>query len=159
MHRVIRDHLEEVLAEQNKECNPRDVSHINDCEECRSEVEAMRAHARLLRDLRAEAEPCPGFYARVMERIETQGAASIWSVFSDSPFGRRIAVVSMALVVLAGLFLYTAESAPEQTASNPTVQFMSGQLPDEDQSGQVLSQSGVPDRDSVLVNLVTYREQ
>lgn len=160
MHRVIRDHLEEVLAGSRKECDPGAVSHIDECEECRGEVEAMRAQARLLRELRAAAEPRPGFYARVMERIETQGAAaSIWSVFSDSPFGRSIAVASMALMLLASIFLYTSAAMSEQTAANPTVQFISGELPDEGQSGQVLTQSGVPDRDAVLVNLVTYREQ
>lgn len=158
MHRVIRDHLEEVLAE-TQQCEPRAVSHISQCEQCRSEVEGMRAQARLLRELRANAEPRAGFYARVMERIETQGAASIWNVFSDSPFGRRIAAASMALLLLAGIFLYTSSIAPDQTATNPTVQFISGQLPDEDQSQQVLTSPGAPDRDAVLVNLVTYQEQ
>ena len=160
MHRVIQDHLEEILSEpQSTECDPQVVSHINECEECRSEVEGMRAQSSLLRELRTAAEPRPGFYARVMERIESQGAVSIWNVFSDSPFGRRIAVVSMALVLLAGLFLYSFEPASQQAAANPTVQFIVGQPQDEDQSGQVLRPSGAPDRNAVLVNLVTYQEQ
>ncbi|HUA86105.1 MAG TPA: hypothetical protein VMB85_19750 [Bryobacteraceae bacterium] len=158
MHRVIRDHLEEVLADA-QQCDPRAVSHINECEQCRGEVQAMRAQARLLRELRTNAEPRAGFYARVMERIEAQGAASIWNVFSESPFGRRIAAASMALLLLAGIFLYTSSSAPDATAASPTVQFISGQLPDEDQSQQVLTAPGAPDRDAVLVNLVTYQEQ
>lgn len=159
MHRVIRDHLEEILAESQTECDPRALSHINHCQECRAEVEAMRTQSRMLRELRGSAEPRPGFYARVMERIETHGAASIWSVFSESPFGRRLAAASMALVVLTGIYLYTSAFVPEQTATNPTVQFISGQLPGEDQSDQVLRPAGAPNRDAVLVNLVTYREQ
>jgi anti-sigma factor RsiW len=169
MHRVIQDHLEEVLAEtQSSECDPRACSelvrsHLKDCEECRGEVDEMLAQARVLREMRASpeqtgAEPRPGFYARVMERIEAEGAISIWNVFSESPFGRRIAVASMALVVLAGVFLYAFEPATDQAAGNPTVEFISGQLPDS-QPVPALKPSGQPDRDAVLVNLVTYQEQ
>lgn len=156
MHRMIRDHLEQVLADSHaSESDSPVAAHIQECEECRGELEAMLEQARLLRELRAEAEPRPGFYARVMERIERQGPGSIWSVFSESAFGRRIAVASMALALLAGVYLYTSE----QSASNPTVEFVAGALPGEDQPALVMAPSGVPDRDTVLVNLVTYREQ
>lgn len=159
MHRVIRDHLEQILAESQAECDPGPVAHLNDCQECRSEVQAMRIQARMIRGLRTAAEPRAGFYARVLERIEAQRGGSIWNVFSDSPFGRRIAAASLALALLAGLFLYTSASAQDQAAANPTVEFISGQLPDSDQSQRVLDTSGAPDRDAVLVNLVTYQEQ
>jgi predicted anti-sigma-YlaC factor YlaD len=153
MHRVIQDHLEQVLAEsQVRECD----SHLDQCDECRGEIEAMRQQARLLRELRTETEPRPGFYARVMERIEAQRPISIWNVFSDSPFGRRIAVASMALALLAGVYLVTSEQMAEQ--NNPTVQFLSDKLADEGQPS-VIMKSGQPNRDAVLVNLVTYREQ
>ncbi len=157
MHRVIQDHLEQVLAESHVQaCD----AHLDQCGECRGEVEAMRKQARLLRELKAEAEPKPGFYARLMERIEAQRPASIWSVFSDSPFGRRIAVASMALALLAGVYLVTSEQMAEQNiAVNPTVQFLSDGLPGEGQPGMTTMTSGLPDRDAVLVNLVTYREQ
>lgn len=153
MHRVIQDHLEQVLAESHvQECD----SHLDQCVECRGEVEAMRKQARLLRELKTEAEPRPGFYARVMERIEAQRPISIWNVFSDSPFGRRIAVASMALALLAGVYLVTSEQMAEQNA--PTIQFLSDRLPDEGQPGMMVK-SGQPNRDAVLMNLVTYREQ
>ena len=156
MHRVIRDNLEQVLGKSHiEECGSQVASHLHECQECRGEVDAMLAHARLLQELRADAEPRPGFYARVMERIEKQTPASIWNILSESPFGQRIAVASLALALLAGVFLYTADRAPEQSAANPTLQFMPG----EDQSAQVLTKSGLPDRDTVFVNLVTYREQ
>jgi len=157
MHRVIRDHLEEVLAEAPG-AGPK--QHLEDCEECRTEVSQMREQARLLRALRsaAEAEPRAGFYARVMDRIEAQGAGSIWNVFSDSPFGRRIAVASMALAVAIGLYLFSAEQQERGTVAQP-VQFVAGTLPGEDQPGLDLTQRGAPDRGAVLVNLVTYQEQ
>src|SRR5713226_10383404 len=120
MHRLIRDNLERVLAESNckgqaaghysSEQLPRE-QHLAECAECSDEVAAMREQAALLRELRApdEIEPRGGFYARVMERIEAQGAGSIWNLFFESPFGRRIAVASMALAVLLAIFLVSSE--------------------------------------------------
>jgi hypothetical protein len=162
MHRVIRDRLEEVLAAQPGNSLTRQdlTKHLDDCEECRGEIVRMQEQARLLRNLRSaeEAEPRAGFYARVMERIEKQGPGSIWNVFSESPFGRRIAVASMALALAIGVYLFTAEQ-PGPGAINHPIEFVSGTLPAEDQPGMVLTSSGAPDRDAVLVNLVTYREQ
>jgi len=151
MHRLIRDHLEVVLAASRADDlevqNP-EAGHLEQCEECRSEIEAMREQAGTLRELRADVEPQPGFYARVMERIDSQGL-SIWSAVFDSPFGRRIAVASMALALILGLYLITSEKMAEHTIA----------VVAEDQPGMVLTASGPPDRDAVLVNLVTYREQ
>jgi predicted anti-sigma-YlaC factor YlaD len=155
MHRVIQDRLEDVLAESHVEAC---AAHLAECGECRNEVEAMRSQARLLRALKAEAEPRPGFYARVMERIEAQGPRSIWNVFSDSPFGRRIAVASMALALLGGLYLVTSEQMADQNLTGrPKVQFLSEKL-GEGEPGMATA-TGRPDREAVLVNLVTYREQ
>ena len=81
MHRLIQDHLEEVLAESNGEELGLAAKHLAECSECREEVSILRGHATMLRTLRAGDEnlaPRPGFYARVMERIESQ-PASIWS--------------------------------------------------------------------------------
>lgn len=155
MHRVIRDHLEEVLAEAPG--NGPAKQHLNDCEECREEVSRMRQQARLLRTLcpPSDVEPRAGFYARVMERIETQGPGSIWSVFSDSPFGRRIAVASMALALAIGAYMFSTEQP--QPASQP-IEFVSSTLAGEDQPGLDLTQRA-PDRAAVLVDLVTYQEQ
>jgi predicted anti-sigma-YlaC factor YlaD len=163
MHRLIQDHLEEVLAESKCCCSDAAREHLEECEECRSQVAAMENHAALLRSLRtpvdapeAEITPRPGFYARVMERIEAQGARSIWQLFFESTFGRRIAIASMAFAVLLSVYLVSLETTEELpvTATAP-MQL----LPGEDQPGMVISKAGVPDKDSVLVNLVTYREQ
>jgi hypothetical protein len=168
MHRVIRDHLEQVLADSHAPSGGGDTQvsqdhqlHLEQCEDCRGEIEAMRRHALALRELRSDAEPRPGFYARVMERIEAQRAVSIWNVFSESPFGRNLAVASMALAVLLGVYLLTSERLTDQNAN--LVQMISATLPGEDQPASnvrfVPGSSAVPDRDAVLVNLVTYREQ
>jgi hypothetical protein len=144
MHRSIQDRLEEVLAGSRDGGSSEFDEHLKGCAECSSEVEAMREQARSLRTLRSDAEPRPGFYARVMDRIEAEGPGSIWNVFMDSAFGRRIAVAAMALALLLGIYVVTAE---QQEHSGITV------------SADVWNQAGAPDRDAVLVNLVTYREQ
>jgi predicted anti-sigma-YlaC factor YlaD len=155
MHGLIRGRLEEVLEQTKPDAG--DLAHLEECGECRAEVAAMREQAALLRELRAPAdvEPRPGFYARVMERIEAQGAVSIWNLFFESPFGRRIAVAAMALALLMGVYLITAERMEEQLSAGQAVQSIVG----EDQPGSVLIPSGAADPDSVLVNLVTYQEQ
>jgi predicted anti-sigma-YlaC factor YlaD len=140
MHRVIQDHLEEVLSESS----PMATAHLAECEECRAEIAAMRRHTVVLRSLRApEVEPRPGFYARVMERIEAQRPISIWKLFFESNIGRRVALASMSLAFLFSIYLVSSERfAPQPVSVEPSM----------------ISAAGLPDKDTVLVNLVTYRE-
>ena len=84
-----------------------------------------------------------------MERIENEGPASIWNVFIESTFGRRIAMASMALAILLGVYVVTVEQRDHSTVLSIN----------SDDPGLVWNQPGTPDRDAVLVNLVTYREQ
>jgi predicted anti-sigma-YlaC factor YlaD len=152
MHREVRDHLEDILAGTGSVTKDRLLrdSHLDECVECRDAVAAMLEQQRLLRSLRPpeEAEPRAGFYARVIERIESQGAASIWSLFFDSPVGRGLAMASMVLALSLGAYLVSSEHRAEvETGQVLTVPDSGGML------------TGAPDRDAVLVNLVTYREQ
>src|SRR5258708_739414 len=158
MHRVIRDHLEEILADSQPNRQQDYQLHLENCEDCRDQIAAMRKHSAAMRELRSDADPRPGFYARVMERIETQRPGSIWKVFSDSPFGRRIAIASMALAALLGIYLVTTEQYVDPSSMNSD-QMISATLPGEDQPAMVLGSNEAPNRDAVLVNLVTYREQ
>jgi hypothetical protein len=118
---------------------------------------------RLLAVLKAPEDVCPapGFYARVMDRIETQRGTSIWSVFLEPIFGRRLAMASGVLMLLLGAALFVPGSEVEDglmgkgslmavTGENqpaPVVSFDSIGMDDRDQ-----------DKDAVLVNLVTYQE-
>jgi hypothetical protein len=151
MHRVIQDHLEEVLAGST---SSQAAAHLAGCGECRDEVSAMRRQASTLHALRApEAEtlaPRPGFYARVMERIEAQRPISIWQLFFDSAFGRRIAIASMAMALLFSVYLVSSERSEQPVIIG---------LTELDHPGMTLAQAGPPDKDTVLINLVTYREQ
>ena len=109
MHRSTRDHLESLLAGAG-ERTPE--GHLSSCQACSSAVDAMRAQAVLLRSLRTpeEAEPAPGFYARVMQRIEERAKDSIWAVFVYSPFGKRLAYASLTIAVLLGSYVVAQES-------------------------------------------------
>jgi len=158
MHRLVRDHIEEVVAGVE---GASVAEHLKACAECRSDVMTMREHSAALRELRApdDFEPRPGFYARVMERIEAQGAGSIWSLFIESAFGRRIAVASLALALLLGMYVISSERAADQ----PIVagQQQPAMVLGEDAPGRVITEmSGKQSSDDdVLVNLVTYQEQ
>lgn len=164
MHRLVRENLEEVLGGAESAA----TRHLAECTDCRDEVAAMRKQAALLRTLRTpaeEVEPRPGFYARVLERIEAQAPASIWSLF-ESVFGRRIAVASLALAVLLSVYLVSTDQQEPEFAYSYS-QEAAEVLPVPVPTGQFVAlhdQAGVmpfdePDEDAVLVNLVTYREQ
>ena len=164
MHPVMRDQLEKALAGTPDQAAER---HLAECPECSAEFEFMKEHAEALRLLQApvELEPRAGFYARVMERIEAEGA-SIWDLFFESAFGRRIAIASLALALLLGVYLISAErSDASVVATSDQAVELSGPALDSTMQVPLQVQSvglgdlTTPDQDSVLVNLVTYREQ
>lgn|SRR6516165_3010185 len=156
MHRRVRDHIESVIAGSELEASCR--RHLEECRKCREQVAAMREQADLFRSLSAppEVEPRAGFYARVVERIETQTPASIWSLFFDSAFARRVALASVTFTLLIGIYLVSSERMADQTVviATPADWVSPGDMPTVRQSA-----ASLPDRDAVLVNLVTYREQ
>ncbi len=166
MHREIRDHIEDVLTGSTQA-----PEHLSQCDECRSEIQGMQKQTELLRDLRApeafSADLRPGFYARVMERIEAEGPISIWNLFIESGFGRRIAVASFALALLIGVYLVTSErSAQDSNIALETQQATASQtlVAGEDAPAREItqvdqSQTDQSSEDAVLANLVTYREQ
>jgi|SRR5215471_3907291 len=155
MHRQMRDKIDSVLAGA---LEPPLKEHLEQCAECSQEAAGMREHAALLQTLHspAEVEPRPGFYARVMERIEAQRPISIWNLFFESAVGRRLAMASMAFALLMGIYLVSSERSADQTiVINGQVSGQPEWMLSEDMANPGIA----PDRDAVLVNLVTYREQ
>lgn len=164
MHRLIEEHLEDILSGAGlPEAHPA-RRHLNGCAECRSEVELYSEQSALLRSLRApqEIEPRPGFYARVWERIEAQRPASIWDVFAASVMGRGLAMASLALMVAMSAFLFTTESRPQTFGAGTTFQILPGRdFPEEVLAVPALDSFTAADsqRGAVLVSLATYRER
>lgn len=113
MHGSIRGRLEDLLRAESSAGSHEGLSeHLASCVECSAELAAMKTQAAMLKKLRApeELEPAPGFYARVLQRIEERGDRSIWSVFIESPFGRRLAYASLTVALVLGSYVVTQES-------------------------------------------------
>ena len=66
--------------------------------------------ASMLRELRPPEDNgsgAPGFYDRLMDRIEEQRRIPFWSVFLQPPFGRRLAFASLMWLALLGSYFVT----------------------------------------------------
>jgi len=134
-------------------------AHLEACEECSSELRLFQAQSKMLRSLQCDAdiEPRAGFYARVMERIEARGPASIWTLLLEPSFGRRLALASATLVVLLGTYLVTTEPGENTMASNPVTIAYDATASQVDVAAGADAQQQ-RQRDAVLVNLASYHE-
>ena len=157
MHEPIKDSLEEYLNGCREKVPQEFHAHLRSCEVCASELKLLEMHSGLLRTLRhgEDPEPRAGFYARVMDRIESDSPSSIWSVFLQPRFGRRLAIASAALVLLLTTYLVTTEpGGPEFAPSTAAVIT--------DTSSDFAGEQDTPlqqqERDAVLVNLASYHE-
>src|SRR5262249_52878048 len=145
MHRPMEEGLESYLAGRPE---AQFVEHVAQCAECREMVMRMEEQAKLLRVLKgpAEIEPAPGFYGRVMDRIETQREFSIWGVFLEPLFARRLIYASAALTVLLGVFLFTSPKDDDDRFGPSTPEM-------------ILAEDAPPPQPNVvLVQLTTYEE-
>jgi predicted anti-sigma-YlaC factor YlaD len=128
------------------------TTHIAGCPECRAMVEAMGEQAGMVRTLKPEQElePAPGFYARVMERIEAQAAGSFWAVFLEPFFARRFMYASLALMMVMVVAAASVNSETDVHATVPVEMVTEVSLPDSAVFG------GQSERDVVLVNLASF---
>lgn len=118
MHGSIRNSVENLLAAKKAVAHqdglqPEDVlDHLSSCDDCLFELETMKQQAELFRSLRAseELEPAPGFYGRVLQRIEDRTPTSIWSVLVYSSFGKRLMYGSLSAALILGTYVVTQES-------------------------------------------------
>ena len=72
----------------------------------------MHAQADLFAVLRSpsDLEPAPGFYSRVLQRIEERTKDSIWSVFVDSSVSKRLVYASLTIAFALGTYVVTEET-------------------------------------------------
>ncbi len=160
MHRSTRDQLEGLLTgelRQEAPCKGAEQgeaaaeSHLRECAECASELRAIREQAQFVRTLRAsgDLEPAPGFYARVLQRIEQRAKRSIWYGLVYSPVGKRLAYASLSLALALGLYVIAAEQMDRPVVTKPTIA---------QQNAPEVSGAGTPteQRDAVLVNFASY---
>ena len=161
MHEPIRENLEEFLKGSARQVPQEFQAHLEACGACAAELRSLETQSKMLQSLRCDGdvEPRAGFYARVMERIEARGPASIWTLLLEPSFGRRLALASATLVVLLGTYLVTSESGynsnDNSIASNPVVYDATPSRVDVAGSDTLQQQR---QRDAVLVNLASYHE-
>lgn len=150
MHQPVRDGIEAYLAGKP---DAGLLSHLEACLECREMVTQLVSQSQLIRSLRCPdpLDPPPGFYARVMDRIDAEGGSSIWSVFLEPFFARRLMYASAVLTLLLGLFLFTSPKEDFSAHSMPE-QFLVEEAP----AAQLVDSE--QDRNTVLVQLTTYQE-
>jgi hypothetical protein len=155
MHQPIRDNLEDYLKGSAPKVPQGFHAHLVACEECASELRLLEAQANMLRSLRSDSDvgPSPGFYARVMQRVEEQAPVSIWSIFLQPSFGRRLAIASATLVVLLGTYLITTEPGDQSIAVAPAVVTTAPEM-----GGVQDSSLQQQRRDAVLVDLASFHE-
>jgi hypothetical protein len=155
MHQLIKDHLEDYLRDPVCREIPQDFHiHLASCAACAQETNLLGSQSRLLRGALqvTDAEPAPGFYARVLSRIEEREDDSIWAALLEPAFGRRLAIACGTLALLLGTYLASTERAEHLPVP-------SGVVMSEDRGAAVEGGTVQPSqRDAVLVNLVTYRE-
>jgi predicted anti-sigma-YlaC factor YlaD len=152
MHGSIRDRLEDLLAAKPSAVGQQSLTdHLSGCAECSEELESMRKQAALLSTLRAPEDigPAPGFYARVMQRIEERTKESIWAVFIYSPFGKRLAFASLAIALILGTYVVTEETRDGHLG---TERLIAQQIHDDP---PVVIGSAAQQRDAVLENFAS----
>lgn len=156
MHQPIQEGLEDYLSGDTASPRYREFeAHLSVCPACRNEVAPLRDHALLIRTLRAprEEEPAPGFYARVMDRIETQVRPSFWADFLEPAFARRLMYSSAVLLLLLGGFLFSAGAPAVDTATSAPEAIFAA-----DEKGPDFGANPEHDRETVLVSLASYSE-
>lgn len=163
MHESIKGNLEDYLNGCRDRIPKEFHVHLRACEGCASELKLLEQQSEMLRVLRPaeELDPPAGFYARVMERIDDQRGSSIWSVFLEPRFGRRLAVASAALILLLATYLVTTEPGGLELTPQSAVVLTSDPGADalvEDATIQQDTQAQQQQRNAVLVDLASYHE-
>lgn len=154
MHEPVIGRLEEYLGGNGPIAEVEE--HLKSCAECRREVEGMKLQSALFQSLRAprEIDPPPAFYARVMQQIEIQAKPSVWSVFGESIFAKRLAYASATALLLMGSLLYTSSTEQTPLAAEAPEYILAGEV----NPTPVSMDDAERGRDVVLATLATYEQ-
>jgi anti-sigma factor RsiW len=151
MHAAVVESLEDYLSESLEPAERQRIeAHLKQCEQCREEIAAMQDVSLLFADLRSgeSVEAAPGFYARVMQRVEDRRPApSIAELFARNLiFGRRLALSCLLTLAVLGSYLVSRETryAPEPSPEAVMAQQDSPAF------------GSAPGHDAMLVTLTAY---
>lgn len=124
----------------------------------------MTQHSALLRSLRSpeSVEPFPGFYARVMDRVQTQAKPSAWALFGESMFAKRMAIASLTfMLLLSAAFLANPPGEVHAPAFSPEAIIATSPeaiMAAEQEEPMPLGTDQQRDREAILVQLATYSD-
>jgi anti-sigma factor RsiW len=126
MHAAVMEGLEDYLSGSlNPAGRKRIEAHLEQCEMCREEVTAMEEASLLFQEMRSGEAigASPGFYARIMDRVEEQKPApSLANLFAfDLAIGRRLAFASLLTLAVLGSYLVSRETGYSGSPSPVTV--------------------------------------
>ena len=154
MHEPVIQSLEEIL--RGGALRGEAEAHLTGCRACREEVSAMKMQNELFGAFRSPADvtPAPGFYARVMDRIENQARPSVWSLFEESLFAKRLAYASLSLVLVLGTYVISSARSEQAVAVNAPEAILAA----EDSQQQLNSSDVNRARETTLVTLASYQE-
>jgi anti-sigma factor RsiW len=162
MDRRIEDHLEEYLRGT---LGPRDKAEFERAlaeadPEMQSLIQQMTSQSDWIREAFRVPEimdPAPGFYARVMDRVEQQSTGSIWSAFVDPRFFWRLAFASATMLLLL-TFAIATSGLPEPVVAETVVLQPDVELARE--PAPILDVTSVSNgsRERVLVDLATFEQ-
>ncbi len=157
MHRIIEDHLEEVLS-GTLPSGHQVYAHLKECGDCREITEAMQAQNDLFHAFRSttEVEPHAGFYARVLERIEMQRPISIWALFTNTVIGRNLATASLAVAMVMGAYMVTSEQEDPRLFAAQSAVEMDPLYPGAGFTNEVMN-ANASNSGAVLMSLVSYQ--
>ena len=145
MHAVIINDLEEYLSGSlPPSALDRFQAHLETCGSCRREIDSMREASGWLRALKSTQapEPSPGFTARVLRNLAAKPAPTLWSIFGDFGFGRRVVFASLLTMAVLGTVLVSREESYEPAPPTPEA-VMAADL-------------GSPDASQMLATLANY---
>jgi hypothetical protein len=155
MHEPLKGRIEDYLHGGSH--MPDVEQHLANCPSCSAEAAGMKQQSEMFKSLKPteEFELDAGFYARVMNRIETQAKPSIWNIFGESIFAKRLAYASLTFAVLLGTYFVSSTSTNEdQQFANSSPEVLMSNDPHPTEVGT----DPQKDREAVLVNLATYEE-
>lgn len=126
-------------------------SHLAVCGVCAAKVREMRMFTEALRLLRVpdSIEPDPGFYARVIGRIEEENRQSVWGLFLSSSLSKRLVYASLTLAAVFGSYVVAHEGGSAHLNRNES---MVAQI---SYSDSLVFGSSAEKRDAVLTNFVS----
>jgi hypothetical protein len=155
MHEPLKGRIEDYLHGGSH--LPDVEQHLANCPACNAEAVAMKQQAELFRSLKSdkEVELDAAFYARVMNRIETQAKPSIWNLFGESIFAKRLAYASLTFVVLLGTYFVSSTSTDDQQLANSSPEMI---MSTGEPQPVAVGTDQQKEREAVLVNLATYQE-